>query len=185
MGNVLLCSFCNSWIQLIATCQERHKFDQMQSSSVHFSNSEHDCETDGRADQDQVQGNTPLELASSFEALELSDCVEPSSADGSSSTMHYMEDFMALAYNIEFEFNISQSGSCAKATKPSIRPDRSGLKSISCLQDILRTASLFHGVFLDEGAPFSVIGVQQWYGYLLQMHVPQSNLCVMDITGSI
>lgn len=78
--------------------------------------------------------------------------------------------FLSLAYNIDHEFNNPRHEYCYHE-RPSIAPtvpyDNSVISGL-----VYNTDVPFYGFCLDEGAPQSVTGVNQWLAYLRKHHLP-------------
>lgn len=182
-GNVMLCSCCNSWFHLVADCPDR----QEHSHHVHWA--DQDAPTDIPANQidHPVQDDDIMEFSTNFAALDLTQ------HDQNGTVTHkqnhhqilFMSDVMALAFHMDFEAENPSSLYCEHPQKVKVYPHPSRLAQIPCLAPLLGTRSIYHGLCLDEGAPSSVTGLQQWFAYLLCVHVPESHLQVQQVRTGI
>lgn len=125
-GQVVLCSYCNSWLHLYADCLERREHKHISSRTVHFPSSDNHASDNHAGNEPQVeefanQNNTPLELSSTFDTLDLT----PHSGQSPNhpDTFRYMPDLMTLALNMDTEFSKSQNGFFENAQAPAPLPD--------------------------------------------------------------
>lgn len=155
-GRVMLCSWCNSWFHLVRDCPDR----------VQFNSNYSDADDNPDPVVDEHHNDDP------DQALLMDKSIDEYAHDQSDYNVEPTDQtlFLSLAYNIDQEFNNPRNEYCYHE-RTMIPPDppvhNKLLTGIAYNTDIL-----YYGFCLDEGAPQSVTGVNQWLAYHRKYHLP-------------
>ena len=183
-GNVMLCSFCNSWFHLILDCPDWHKH-----SSVHYGEVE-----EANTTNDEHHQNTPpprdiLHMDRSIDEYNFTPNndqptpmrTEP--ANESTKPQQFNTFFAHLAYNIQHEV-VNPKHEYYLHNRPYSPPDVHDLYRMHRKLHFDPLTS-FHGICFDEGAPHSVTGINQWMAYLCKYPVPQELKKIQPTSASL
>lgn len=164
-GQLMLCSFCNSWYHLFRDCPDRNGH----AHSVHWASEDVQNEVPPQDSHHAVEDDNVMELSTNFTTLDLTQYEQGYNANfvgdhskySESHSVYFMDAPVALAFNMDFEASHPSTLYRAPTNHAKVLPDPSRLTNIPSLASILNTRPIFHGICLDEGAPSSVTERQQ------------------------
>lgn len=164
-GRTMLCRFCNSWFHMERNCPDKPS---------HNTNL---LETSDTLDQyeipfiaeNQSEYNPTLHIDRSVGDYNITPPTATDREDKNQDS-EFNTLFINLACKMDYEIN-NQSNEYYQHNIKSLPPDIRGIRSQ--LPNVkLDDQVPFHGFCLDEGAPHSVTGLNQWLAYLRKYHLP-------------